>query len=125
MKRKGGRRQSDLTGMRFGSLVAIERANDEPSSSSGVWWACRCDCGASKDVRSGNLVGGAVVSCGARQHEPVDAVTGPHGATFQEIADVLGVSKQRARCIYEQAMRKIRNNVSVMNGLGGHRTWEE
>lgn len=119
--RKGGRRATDLTGVRFGSLVAIERANDERSSSRGVWWICRCDCGAAKIALSGNLVGGAVVSCGAQQHEPVDAVTGPHGATFQEIADVLGVSKQRVRCIYEQAMRKIRNNPEIIRQLEGHR----
>jgi hypothetical protein len=49
----------DLTGMRFGRLVVIERAGTYSSFSDPdkkyPTWRCRCDCGAETIVVGGNL----------------------------------------------------------------------
>ena len=54
--------KNDLTGRRFGRLVAIretaERRNDC------VMWECLCDCGKTVHVRSHSLMTGATRSCG-------------------------------------------------------------
>lgn len=42
---KNKRRKLDLTGQRFGMLVAIEIDNDKTKSKKETYWKCRCDCG--------------------------------------------------------------------------------
>lgn len=55
-------RRKDLTGLRFGKLVAIE------STGSDRWgrrtWKCKCDCGNYTTVSIGNLTSGLTRSCG-------------------------------------------------------------
>lgn len=46
----------DLTGQRFGMLVAIQRV--------GARWACQCDCGAYTNVPTAKLRNGHTKSCG-------------------------------------------------------------
>jgi hypothetical protein len=53
---------NDLTGQRFGRLIAIKPT--ERRSSSFVVWECLCDCGATHYVSSNNLKTGDVQSCG-------------------------------------------------------------
>lgn len=52
----------DLTGRRFGRLVAQKLAGYTPGS--GARWSCLCDCGRNKVVLSRNLVNGRTISCG-------------------------------------------------------------
>lgn len=52
----------DLTGQRFGKLVAIKPL--ETRAGGEVIWLCQCDCGNTKEVRMRNLVRGATYSCG-------------------------------------------------------------
>lgn len=52
----------DLTGMRFGRLLVLERA-EERTSWGAIQWRCRCDCGREKLVATGNLKRGTR-SCG-------------------------------------------------------------
>jgi len=64
----------DLTGMRFGILTVVSRAENKTrrkSTSSGkyvrgiiVCWNCVCDCGKAKVMRSCSLISGKSVSCG-------------------------------------------------------------
>lgn len=49
------RRKLDLTGQRFGNLVAIEKVPEYTKKHSNVAWLCKCDCGAKLIVRSDNL----------------------------------------------------------------------
>lgn len=53
----------DLTGRRFGKLVAIkqdkQRANDNK-----IKWICKCDCGKEVSVNGGHLRSGQTQSCG-------------------------------------------------------------
>ena len=69
----------DLTGQRFGLLVAQYRVeNIKP-----VKWHCRCDCGAEVDVYSSNLVRGLTRSCGAPNHRTSTCPT--HSAKWEDI----------------------------------------
>ena len=52
----------DLTGKRFGKLVAIKR--DEQDSSK---WVCKCDCGNTTSVYMHNLTCGKAKSCGCKR----------------------------------------------------------
>ena len=55
----------DITGQRFGRLIALKQAGLSKSRS--VLWLCRCDCGVTVIVSSGNLRGGNSRSCGCRK----------------------------------------------------------
>ena len=57
----------DLTGMRFGHLVALERVNVTEESNGCYFWKCRCDCGNIHYVNMNNLQNGATRSCGCGQ----------------------------------------------------------
>jgi DNA-directed RNA polymerase sigma subunit (sigma70/sigma32) len=60
-----------------------------------------------------------VVTCGDRSQHPIAKLDDDDSAhhTFAEIARVLGVSRQRARNIYEMAIAKVRNNPELMAEL--------
>ena len=51
----------DLTGQRFGKLVALEKA---PSRNKHTYWLCQCDCGNKKIIQTSHLTSGASKSCG-------------------------------------------------------------
>lgn len=51
----------DLTGKRFGKLVALSKAE---SRSGKTYWLCQCDCGNQKEVQTNHLTNGATQSCG-------------------------------------------------------------
>lgn len=52
----------DLTGIRFGNLVALKLIRTTPTI-----WECQCDCGRVKNILSGNLSGGYSKTCGCAQ----------------------------------------------------------
>lgn len=58
--------KSDLTGQRFGRLVALYTV---PSNNYRARWHCVCDCGNTKDVLQQNLVNGHARSCGCLHAE--------------------------------------------------------
>ena len=72
---------NDLTGMRFGMLIVIDRAEDHISKSgvNRVQWNCICDCGNKVVVLSSNLVRGNSTSCGCRRIERIKEVNTKHG----------------------------------------------
>lgn len=57
----------DLSGQKFGRLVAIERV--EKNKRNNARWLCRCDCGKSVVVDGGNLTRGHTMSCGCLRAE--------------------------------------------------------
>ena len=67
-----GRRIKDISGQRFGKLLAIS-----PVRSNGVtFWRCRCDCGNTAVVRLDSLQQGPTKSCGClrnKTHEDAEA----------------------------------------------------
>lgn len=56
----------DLTGMRFGRLTVIERAETKNSKTR---WKCLCDCGKYTYTITNRLVQGKSLSCGCRAYE--------------------------------------------------------
>lgn len=58
----------DLTGMRFGRLTVLYRA-DVKTKAQKTLWHCRCDCGNEIDVFSGSLLRGLTKSCGCLNRE--------------------------------------------------------
>lgn len=61
----------DLTGIRFGMLIALFT----PSRKVGErrFWMCRCDCGVEKLVKAHNLTSGETNSCGCAKLEACKA----------------------------------------------------
>lgn len=52
----------DLIGQQFGHLTVIARAEDK--------WLCQCDCGATTEVRAGDLNNGNITGCGDWRAHP-------------------------------------------------------
>ena len=57
----------DLTGQRFGRLIAVQKAGNDKRGQ--TIWLCRCDCGRYKEVKIGALTSGAIQSCGCLRSE--------------------------------------------------------
>lgn len=62
MKMVGKENAKDITGVRAGKLVAIERAGTAPYG--GALWLCKCDCGNSHIVELSNFLNKNTLSCG-------------------------------------------------------------
>lgn len=69
---------ADLTGQRFGRLVALEPTAKRCGHC--VVWRCRCDCGNITCASVENLKKGKVTSCGCRRRENASTVVSPAGA---------------------------------------------
>ena len=61
----------DLTGLRFGRLVVIERNGSyvSPKGQAHRKWLCKCDCGNFTTVTASNLRSGETLSCGCLHRE--------------------------------------------------------
>ena len=59
---------SDLNGMRFGRLTALE-PTERRNPNGGVIWRCKCDCGKETFQTASVLRNGGVLSCGCKRHE--------------------------------------------------------
>ena len=66
---------TDITGMRFGKLVALEQT-DERKYSGGVVWVCKCDCGNICKASIKQLQAGYRKSCGCLSHPPLKDFVG-------------------------------------------------
>ena len=62
----------DLSGMKFGNLVVIRKAQSDNYSR--PRWVCRCICGTETIVRGESLRSGNTKSCGCMQHPILDLV---------------------------------------------------
>ena len=58
----------DLTGQRFGKLVAVNPIDEPTKSGQHKRWVCRCDCGETAIVTSDHLKKGTTKSCGCINH---------------------------------------------------------
>lgn len=59
----------DITGRRFGRLVAVLPLEPDDEANRRIKWLCRCDCGNTKAIHGGSLRRGATQSCGCLQKE--------------------------------------------------------
>ena len=71
---KGGRQ--NLTGMRFGNLIAIEPLRERTADRS-VYWKCRCmSCGREKSIPANQLKKGVQISCGCNREKRLQQTNG-------------------------------------------------
>lgn len=81
----------DVTGKRYGRLVAIERIGVNKFGK--AVWRCRCDCGQYSDVSIGNLTSGCTLSCGCLHKETFNRKT--HGETNTRLYRIWCAMKDR------------------------------
>lgn len=74
----------DITGRRFGRLVAREHIPGKAGGRGGKW-RCDCDCGNVVEVAQYNLRRGATVSCGCRHHESPSTFIDLLGLDFADL----------------------------------------
>ena len=55
----------DMTGQRWGKLVVLERAENDPYGK--AQWLCQCDCGNQKIIAGASLRKGVTISCGCHR----------------------------------------------------------
>lgn len=67
----------DLTGQRFGRLVAVSQAGK--ANNGNAKWLCKCDCGGEKVVASWGLKSGQTQSCGCIKREQNTEMFATHG----------------------------------------------
>lgn len=67
----------DITGKRFGRLIAISHMKIPPYR--GYYWLCRCDCGNTTKVKTGALNYGSTKSCGCLSPDTARATHTRHG----------------------------------------------
>lgn len=68
----------DLTGQRFGILVAQECLG---MARGNTWWRCLCDCGVTRVVTRSNLRSGNAKSCGCQNYVTSGIANRTHGLT--------------------------------------------
>lgn len=88
----------NLTGQRFGKLVASEQ--DGRDAQGRVFWLCICDCGNTKHVRTSHLRAGSVQSCGCDRYVRVAKSVATHGhASGGKVSPVYtSWAQMHARC---------------------------
>lgn len=71
----------DITGQRFGRLVAIEQGDSivTPCGTVKTTWVCFCDCGNRITTKRGNLINGYTKSCGCLHSENLTKRNTTHG----------------------------------------------
>lgn len=79
----------DLTGKRFGRLVAKEPSSNRDRDGS-IFWVCACDCGKTKEASANKLKTGNISSCGCLT-DPEDLA----GRVFTRLT-VLSLSSERS-----------------------------
>lgn len=87
----------DITGQRFGRLIAIEQANKGEKGRS--IWKCVCDCGREKNVSISDLRRGNTTSCGCYRKETASSrnkeIKKKHGETHTRLYSIWRGMKKR------------------------------
>jgi hypothetical protein len=90
-------KQSNLTGQRFGRLVAESRITaTKQGGQKYSLWTCACDCGQTTKARLGDLTSGNTKSCGCLHREQPNA--GTHGLSYSGRAYSIWLNI-RGRCL--------------------------
>ncbi len=88
----------DITGARFGLLVALRPDGKTPKYD--TLWLCQCDCGQQSTVRGSSLRYGSSKSCGCQQTTSAHAAKTTHGhSTDRKVSPTYGTwMAMKARC---------------------------
>ena len=71
----------DVSGQRFGRLIAVSSETRPSGKSTRRMWLCICDCGGTVEVGSGHLLNNHIQSCGCLKSELLRAARTKHGAS--------------------------------------------
>jgi hypothetical protein len=95
----------DITGQRFGQLVAVEIAGRNKARL--ILWLCRCDCGATKSVSGKLLRDGRTTSCGHLAIEQIVKRSLRHGASRRGkvTPEYRAWSRMKERCMNPRCKR--------------------
>lgn len=86
-------KEKDLTGQRFGKLIALERTDKKRGNL--TFWKCQCDCGNISIVQTGHLTNGHTQSCGCLQKERARKAHTTHGKANERITKIwYGIRKR-------------------------------
>ena len=87
----------NITGRRFGRLVAIQEISPQlsPSGKPFPIWECICDCGKMVTIRKTHLVSGHTRSCGCRKSKAISLAQKTHGMTHTPIYNTWILMRRR------------------------------
>src|SRR3990167_5409886 len=90
----------DRTGQRFTRLTVLRRAPRHVRHGGKAAWVCRCDCGVTSVVTSGNLRQGLVKSCGCLRSEKARdrLLTHGEGRTSHQSREYRAWCNMKTRC---------------------------
>ena len=100
----------DITGQRFGRLVALERLNKKRGSS--FMWRCQCDCGKVVETSANSLLSGNTRSCGCLRIEAIKRTNAKYGSVAKRMRLVDGTCVDRI-----ERSRLQKNNTSGHTGV--------
>lgn len=83
----------DLTGQRYGKLIAIERSGSDKSGH--AKWLCICDCGNFANIPGILMTNGRTKSCGCLKREQSKELRTTHGLTRTRLYGIWANMKQR------------------------------
>jgi hypothetical protein len=87
---KFGPRFKDISGQRFGRVVAkTPIPKDRAEKSKHIYWNCECDCGNKFRTSATNLKTGHAKSCGCISKEKASMMRRTHSATSKEAAPIV------------------------------------
>jgi hypothetical protein len=86
----------DITGQRFGRLVALDPTGNRLDW--GVMWRCRCDCGAEIEKFGDYLRCGDTTSCGCKGREGLHRRTHGHSRFRKRTPEYTTWKSMRTRC---------------------------
>lgn len=88
-------RPLNLSGRRFGRLIAIRRDGSDPEKR--ATWLCICDCGTQVIIRCWGLIGGSTRSCGCLARELTKKRESTHG--LSKTSTYKSWSDMKSRCL--------------------------
>jgi hypothetical protein len=86
-------RRVDITGQRFGRLIALEYSHTDNGKK--AVWLCKCNCGNICSVRAKDLRSGNTKSCGCYAVDVAKEVNTKHGASKTRLYNIHSMMKNR------------------------------
>ena len=131
-RKNSGINAKDISGQRFGRLVALERAENigrrKGRPSGRVAFLFQCDCGKRKVIAASNVARGSTLSCGCYQAESarelIKSVRGggkkKHGLSGTKYSSTAGSANKRAKKHGDSSRLGVAEVKEVLESCGGY-----